>query len=86
MAGLGPRSWDTAMPESLTEVHIDFDTGLRALPGCSDHLVAVVVPAGTALPAKPGCGLPEASTPANGPNPLATLKERAEQWLQGLVH
>jgi penicillin-binding protein 1B len=86
MAGLGPRSWDSAMPESLIEVHIDFDTGLRALPGCSDNLVAVAVPAGTELPAKPGCGFPEASTPGNNPNPLATLKDRAEHWLQGLVH
>ena len=86
MAGLGPRSWDSAMPESLIEVHIDFDTGLRALPGCSDDLVAVAVPAGTELPAKPGCGFPEASTQGTNPNPLARLKDRAEHWLQGLVH
>jgi penicillin-binding protein 1B len=86
MAGLGPRSWDSAMPESLIEVHIDFDTGLRAMPGCSDDLVAVAVPAGTELPAKPGCAFPEASTQATTPNPITRLKDRAEHWLQGLVH
>ena len=25
MSGLGARSWDAAMPESLTEMHIEFD-------------------------------------------------------------
>jgi hypothetical protein len=46
----------------------------------------VAVPAGTGLPAKPGCVFPEASTGATNPNPLARLKDRAERWLQGLVH
>jgi hypothetical protein len=86
MAGLGPRSWDTAMPESLIEIHIDFDSGLRALPGCSENLIAVAVPLGTEVPPKPGCGFPETSTSATDPHPPASLKERAERWLQGLVH
>ena len=74
------------MPESLTEIHIDFDSGLRALPGCSDNLIAIAVPAGTEVPVKPGCAFPEAPGPPANPHPLTTLKERAAHWLQGLVH
>ena len=55
MANLGTRSWDTAMPENLAEAQIEFDTGLRAQPGCAEDLVTIAVPAGTAIPAKPGC-------------------------------
>ncbi|HUA90499.1 MAG TPA: penicillin-binding protein 1B, partial [Steroidobacteraceae bacterium] len=80
MANLGTRSWDTAMPEDVTEVHIDFATGLRALPGCSDDLVAVAVPLGTQIAPKPGCGFPEGSAAAAAPaaSPLVSLKERAQ--------
>ena len=86
MANLGARSWDAALPESLAEVHLEFASGLRALPGCAEELVAVAVPAGTQLPPKPGCGFPQsAATPENS-NPIANLKERAEQFLKGLVH
>jgi penicillin-binding protein 1B len=81
MASLGGRSWDAAMPESLAEVHIDFSTGLRALPGCAEDIVAVAVPAGTALPAKPGCGFPEAPAAAH-----SSLRDRAQAWLQHLIH
>ena len=83
MANLGARSWDAPMPEALADVPIEYGTGLRVLPGCADDIVAVAVPAGTQLPGKPGCGLPDAPGSAN---PLATLKEHAQQWLQGLVH
>ena len=55
MANLGTRSWETAMPENLAEAQIEFDSGLRAQPGCGTDLVAIAVPAGTQIPAKPGC-------------------------------
>ncbi len=85
MAGLGSRSWDAAQPESLIEVHLEYASGLRALPGCAEDLIAVSVPAGAQLPGKPGCGFPD--TPAaTTPNPLSTLKEKAEQLLQRIVH
>jgi penicillin-binding protein 1B len=77
MAGLGTSSWSAPIPESLAEVHIEYPTGLRVVPGCSEDIVAVVVPGGTVLPAKPGCGFPE-GTPG--------LLQRAQQWVQGLVH
>ncbi len=87
MASLGARSWDAAMPEALAEVHLEFATGLRAVPGCADELVAVAVPVGTPLQAKPGCGFPDApTTPDNGPSALSTLKDKAEELLRRLVH
>jgi penicillin-binding protein 1B len=80
MAGLGTSSWNAPMPESLAEVHIEFPTGLRVVPGCSQDIVPVVVPGNATLPTKAGCGFP-----ANQ-NPLDTALDRAGQWLRGLVH
>ncbi len=80
MAGLGTNSWDAPLPDNLAEVHIEYPTGLRVVPGCSDDIVAVAVPAEAALPAKPGCGFPDNA------NPLTTILDRAHQWLRGLVH
>jgi penicillin-binding protein 1B len=78
MAGLGTGSWSAPMPESLAEVHIEYPTGLRVVPGCSQDIVAVAVPGGAVLPARPGCGFPEASSPG--------LLDRAQQWLHTIVH
>jgi penicillin-binding protein 1B len=80
MAGLGTRSWSAPMPETLAEVHIEYPTGLRVVPGCAQDIVAVVVPGNTTLPGKPGCGFPQ------NQNPLDTALDRAQQWLRGLVH
>ena len=80
MAGLGTDSWDAPMPDDIVEVHIEYPTGLRAAPGCSEDLVAVAVPAEAAVPAKPGCAFPDS------PNPLTTILNRAQQWLRGLAH
>jgi hypothetical protein len=69
------------MPESLAEVHIEYPTGLRAVPGCAADIVAVAVPGDAALPPHPGCGFPDSprATPAG-------VLDRAEQWLKGVVH
>ena len=80
MAGLGTGSWNAPMPESIAEVHIEYPTGLRVVPGCSQDIVAVAVPGGAALPAKPGCGFPE------GESTLSSVLERAQQWLRSLGH
>jgi len=80
MAGLNTSSWEAPMPEGLAEMHIEFPTGLRVAPGCSDDMVAVVVPGDASIPAKPGCSFPD-----NG-NPVTTILNRAEQWLRGLGH
>src|SRR4029077_15650197 len=78
MAGLGTSSWNAPMPESIAEVHIEYPTGLRVVPGCSEDIVAVAVPGGAALPAKPGCGFPEGE--------LGKMLDRAQQWLRSLAH
>jgi hypothetical protein len=80
MSGLGTNSWEAPMPDNLAEVHIEYPTGLRAAPGCSDDIVAIAVPAAAVLPVKPGCSFPENA------NPLTTILDRAQQWLRGLVH
>jgi penicillin-binding protein 1B len=80
MAGLATNSWNAPMPESLAEIEIEYPTGLRVLPGCSDDRVAVAVPAGAQIPAKPGCGFPAAVTP------VGKLLDRAQQWIKSLVH
>ncbi|GAC1694593.1 MAG: penicillin-binding protein 1B [Steroidobacteraceae bacterium] len=84
MAGLGTTSWSAPMPEGLAEVQIEYPTGLRAAPGCAQDIVAVAVPAGTELPAKPGCGFPVAAPAAN--DPVNTLIDSARNWLHGLTH
>ena len=85
MANLGTRSFEAAMPESLAEVHLEFSSGLRAATDCTEELVAVAVPAGTAVPVKPGCAI--AAAPGVPAEPArASLKERAEQWLQRVLH
>jgi penicillin-binding protein 1B len=80
MAGLGTTSWNAPMPESVAEVHIEYPTGLRVVPGCSEDIVAVAVPGGASLPPKPGCGFPE------GEGALSSVFERAQQWLRSVVH
>jgi len=80
MAGLDTRSWSAPMPESLAEVHIEYPTGLRVVPGCSEDIVAVAVPGTATLPPKPGCGFPE------GEGAFSNVLERAAQWLRNLTH
>jgi penicillin-binding protein 1B len=78
MAGLGTNSWDAPIPEGLSEVQIEYPTGLRVAPGCAEDIVAVAVPAAVTPPAKPGCHLGEDGT--------LTILERAQQWLRGQPH
>jgi hypothetical protein len=56
-------------------VHIEYPTGLRAVPGCAEDIVAVVVPGNASIPPRPGCGFPAAPTATN------RVLDRAEQWL-----
>ena len=81
MAGLGTSSWNAPMPESLVEVHIEYPTGLRAVPSCAADIVTVAVPADAAVPARPGCGLPEGASSTS-----AGLIDRVQQWLRSVVH
>ena len=76
MAQLHTRSWSAPMPEGLATTEIEYPTGLRVAPGCTDDAVEVAVPASADIPAKPGCVLPG----------LTTLIDRAHEWLRNLVH
>jgi len=83
MAHLDGSSWNAPMPESLAEVRIEYPTGLRVVPGCTQDIVAVVVPGGTQRPARPGCGFPD--TPPPGVPRSEPLLQRAQQWLHRAV-
>jgi penicillin-binding protein 1B len=78
MAHLPARSFEQAMPESLAEVHIEYPTGLRAVGGCADDIIAIAVPAANPPPPKPGCSFPDGQPPG--------LIERAKQAFEHLVH
>jgi len=75
MRRLDPESWDATLPESLTEVWIEYPTGLVANPGCADDVVSIAVPKDSELPIKPGCG----------EDPLSDFAERTRQWLEGII-
>ena len=85
MAGLNTNSWNAPMPESLAEVHIEYPTGLRVVPGCAQDIVAVAVPGNAALPVRPGCGFPENAAPVSK-SASNSLLRRAEAWLHRVVH
>lgn len=72
------------MPEELADVQIEYLTGLRVVSGCAEDIIAVAVPAGSELPAKPGCGFPLTRTQAN--DPLSTLIDSAQKWIRSLTH
>jgi penicillin-binding protein 1B len=72
LAELGTTSWSAAMPESLTEVSIDYFSGLQLEANCADaNAIRMAVPFSTQLPKRPGC---------NGPAP--SLGER----LRAIIH
>ena len=75
MASLHTSSWQTPMPDSLTDVSIDYATGLRVEPGCAVDAIAVAVPITSELREDRGCG-----------NPLLSglrAIERGADWLRG---
>ena len=80
MSGLGTRSWSAPIPDGIAEVHIEYLTGLRAVPACASDIVEVAVPADAPIPAKRGCGLPEEASP------VRIGAERAAQPPGSLVH
>jgi penicillin-binding protein 1B len=56
LAGLGTTSWSAAMPESLTDVAIDYFSGLQIEGACANaNTIHIGVPVSTQLPKKPGC-------------------------------
>jgi penicillin-binding protein 1B len=78
MAALGTQPLDMPPPEGVTETWIDYLTGLAAPPGCPGALpVQVALPAGTQVPAMPGCA---------GGTTVGMLFDRARHLLHRLLH
>jgi penicillin-binding protein 1B len=75
MASLHTTSRSPPVPESIVDVPIEFDTGLRAAPGCGEDVVTVAMPAGSEPPFKPGCG--QTGQPG--------LIDRAGEWLRDMI-
>jgi penicillin-binding protein 1B len=76
MSGLGTVSWNPALPESLKEIPIEYQTGLAAEPSCADDVVAVAVPKDAEVPVKPECSS----------SSLDNLIQRAGEWLRDIIH
>jgi penicillin-binding protein 1B len=77
LAGLGTSSWSVATPESLTDVSIDYFTGLQLEGGCKDSdAIPIAVPISTQLAKKPGC----IGAPAPG------FGERLGERLRAIIH
>jgi penicillin-binding protein 1B len=61
LADLHTTSWTGAMPESLTDVSIDYLTGLQLEGNCTDpNAVHIAVPISSQLPKDPNCAAPNA--------------------------
>ncbi|MBS0366651.1 MAG: penicillin-binding protein 1B [Proteobacteria bacterium] len=65
MSSVGASSWNATMPDTLAEVQIDFDSGLKVNSACASDAVSVAVPGGTVVPAKASCVFTDAP-PAAG--------------------
>jgi penicillin-binding protein 1B len=79
LAGLGTTSWSATTPDSLTDVWIDYLTGLELEDGCKDNnkdAIRIAVPLSTQLPKKPGC------IGAEQPG----LAQRLGERLRGIIH
>jgi penicillin-binding protein 1B len=61
LADLHTTSWTGAMPESLTDVSIDYLTGLQLEGNCTDpNAIHIAVPISSQLPKDPNCSTPNA--------------------------
>ena len=76
IGALKSASFEPAPAELVEDRWIEFSTGLETTPGCSADAVAVAVPRGTVLPAKPGCGA--------SPGPGVT--DKIKSWFRTATH
>ncbi|MDP9011265.1 MAG: penicillin-binding protein 1B [Pseudomonadota bacterium] len=81
LAKLKSASFEPVSPESVEDRWIGFADGLETTPACSADAVAVAVPKGTVLPAKPGCTVSPAAI-----SPTGTMGDKIKTWLKNLVH
>jgi penicillin-binding protein 1B len=85
LARLKSASFDPVPPESVEDRWISFADGLETTPACSADAVAVAVPTGTVLPAKPGCAGSRAGVAPTAPSPSGTLGDKIKAWLKHIV-
>jgi penicillin-binding protein 1B len=77
LASLGTTSWSAAMPDPLTEVAIDYWSGLQIEGTCANaDTVRIAVPVSTQLAKKPGC------IAAAAPS----LSERLAERVRAIIH
>jgi penicillin-binding protein 1B len=77
LAGLATTSWSAAMPDSLTDVALDYMSGLQLEGNCADaNTIHMAVPVSTQLAKKAGC--------MGAPAPRAT--ERLGERLRAIIH
>ena len=86
IAALGPTSITAAPPEAMHDVSIDFFTGYQPPAGCPAELVTVSVPVGVEPQTQAVCGAPPQAGQPGQSAPQPGLLQRAEQWLQNVVH
>jgi penicillin-binding protein 1B len=76
IASVKSASYQPVPPELVEDRWIGFGDGLETTAACSADAVAVAVPTGTSLPAKPGCA----------PSPISTLTDKIKAWFKSTVH
>ncbi len=76
IGALKASSFEPTPAELIDDRWIEFSTGLATTPACSSDAVAVAIPRGAALPAKPGCGA----------SPAGSLTEKIGTWLKNTIH
>jgi penicillin-binding protein 1B len=81
LASLKSASFEPVPSELVEDRWIGFEDGLETTPACSADAVAVAVPRGAVLPAKPSCG----SAPP-GASPSATMSDKIKEWIKQHVH
>jgi penicillin-binding protein 1B len=81
LARLKSASFEPVAPELVEDRWIGFGDGLETTPACSADAVAISVPKGAALPAKPGC-----SSLGVVASPSGTMGDKIKTWLKNIVH
>jgi penicillin-binding protein 1B len=74
MSGIETTSWDQPLPDGLSEMQIEFLSGLGVNEQCATNGVTIAVPTGTEVAMLEGC------TAAN-----AGIATRASEWLRGII-
>jgi penicillin-binding protein 1B len=86
LAALKSTSFQPVPSELVEDRWISFADGQETTPACSADAVAVSVPKGAALPAKPDCSPARAGPSPARPSPTETVGDKIKAWLKKIVH